>query len=57
MIAMVQLSQVLEMVKLVQHHILLGRIYYAGGARERRREKCGKWYVFFLCCSEGPRGQ
>lgn len=30
---MVQLSQVLEVVKLVKHCILLGRIYYEGGGR------------------------
>lgn len=35
---MIELSQVLEMVKLVKHHILLGRIYCEGGAQEGRRE-------------------
>jgi hypothetical protein len=34
---MVQLSQVLEVVKLVQHRVLLGRICCVGGAREGRR--------------------
>lgn len=60
LVAMVQLSQVLEMVEFVKHHILLGRICCEGGGQEGgraggekgrrtggeegRKEKCVKQY-------------
>lgn len=58
MVAMVQLSQVLEMVKLVKHHILLGGIYWrkGPGGGQKGRVKHVSDGIFSSYAAEGPEG-